>query len=95
MQGLQLSEINILFFSILALTESVNRTLMKETRARTHVSVLFGHEGCFPVCIWSRINRSNSLPGQKQNSKWLAQEPGSGLFARKCRVISVGKKALQ
>ena len=94
MQGLQLSEINILFFSILTLTESVNRTLMKETRARTHVSVLFGHEGSFPVCIWSRINRSNSLPGQKQNSKWLAQEPGSELFARKCRVISVGKNAL-
>ena len=51
MQGLQLNEINI----YLALTdhEHVNRTLMKETRARTHVSVLFGHEGSLPVCIWS------------------------------------------
>ena len=50
-QGLQLNEINI----YLALTdhEHVNRALMKETRARTHVSVLFGHEGSFPVCIWS------------------------------------------
>ena len=67
---------------------------MKETRAKTHVPVLFGHEGSFPVCIWSRINRSNSLPGQKQNSKWLAQEPGSGIFVVKCRVISEGKNAL-
>ena len=92
MQGLQLNEINI----YLALTdhEHVNRALMKETRARTHVSVLFGHEGSFPVCIWSRVNRSESLLGQKQNSKWLAQELGSGLFAGKCRVISVGKNAL-
>ena len=50
-QGLQLNEINI----YLALTdhEHVNRALMKETRARTHVSVLFGHEGSLPVCIWS------------------------------------------
>ena len=82
------------YFSILAFTESVNRALMKKTRPRTHVSALFGHEGFFPVCIWSRINRSNSLRGQKQNSRWLAQEPGSGLFVGKCQVISVGKKAL-
>ena len=67
---------------------------MKETRAKTHVSVLFGHEGSFPVCIWSRINRSNSLHSEKQNSKWLAQEPGSGLFVGKWRVISDGKNAL-
>ena len=51
---------------------------MKETRAKTHVPVLFGHEGSFPVCIWSRMNRSNSFHGQKQNSKWLAQEPSLG-----------------
>ena len=51
MQGLLLNEINI----YLALTdlEHVNRALMKETRARTHVSVLFGHKGSFSVCIWS------------------------------------------
>ena len=39
------------------------------------------------------MNRGNSLPGQKQNSKWPAQEPGSGLFVGKCRVISEGKNA--
>ena len=66
------------FFTILSFTESVNRALMKETRAKTHVSVLFGHEGSFPVCIWSRMNRSNSFHGQKLNSKWLAQEPSLG-----------------
>ena len=81
------------FFTI-SFTESVNRALMKETRAKTHVPVLFGHEGSFPVCIWSRINRSNSLHNEKQNSKWLAQEPSSGLFVGKCRVISDCKNAL-
>ena len=95
MQGLQLNVINVvLFFLILAFTESVSRALMKETRARTHLSALFGHGGSFLVCIWSRMNRKNSLPGQKQNSKWFAQEPGSGLFVVKCRVISEGKNAL-
>ena len=57
---------------------------MKGTRAGIHVSVLFGHEASFRVCIWPRMNRSNSLPGQTQNFKWLAQEPGSGLFVGKC-----------
>ena len=51
---------------------------MKETRAKTHVPVLFGREGSFPVCILSRMNRSNSFHGQTQNSKWLAQEPSLG-----------------
>ena len=51
---------------------------MKETRAKTHVPVLFGREGSFPVCILSRMNRSNSFHGQKQNSEWLAQEPSLG-----------------
>ena len=61
MKGLQLNLINVvLFFTILSFTESVNRAIMKETRAGTHVSVLFGHEGSFPVCILSRMNRSNS-----------------------------------
>ena len=79
MKGLQLNLINVvLFFTILSFTESVNRAIMKETRAGTHVSVLFGHEGSFPVCILSRMNRSNSFHGQKQNSKWLAQEPSLG-----------------
>ena len=43
MQGLQLNLINVIFFSIQASTESVNRTLMKGTRARKYVSVLFEH----------------------------------------------------
>ena len=93
MPGLQLNLINIFFFSILAFTESVNRTLMKETRAGTHPFYL-DTKVLSPVCIWSRINRSYSLPGQKQNSIWLAQEPGSGLSTGKCRVILVGKNAL-
>ena len=74
----------VLFFWILAFTESVNKALMKGARAGIHVSVLFGHEGSFPVCIWPRMNRSSSLPGQTQNFKWLAQELGSGLFVGKC-----------
>ena len=55
---------------------------MKETRARTHVSVLFGYEGSFSVCVWSRINISDSLPGQR--------EPGSGLLVGNCRVNFCG-----
>ena len=57
---------------------------MKETRAKTHVPVLFGHEGSFPVCIWSRINRSNSIVKSRtlnglrkslvQGSLWVSVE---------------------
>ena len=51
---------------------------MKGNRARTHVSVLFGHKGSFSVCVWSRINVSNSLPGQRV--------PGSGPPVGNCQV---------
>ena len=84
MQGLQLNLINVRFFLIQASTESVNRTLMKGTQARTYVSVLFEHNCSLLSCIWSRIKRSDSLPGQKQNSRWLGQEPGLWLFVGKC-----------
>ena len=38
---------------------------MKETRARTHVYVLFRREGSSSVCIWSRINTTPSLVKRK------------------------------
>ena len=62
-QGLQLNLINVflIFWSKLLLNLAGNWALMKETRARTHVYVLFRREGSSSVCIWSRINTTPSL----------------------------------